>query len=54
MSRLLCLALLSLCSCTFTMTQVSTRGTATDVVDETSSPTADIKATANVTPGVGL
>jgi hypothetical protein len=35
-------------SCTFTMNQISTKGTATDVVDETSTPTA------NVSPSVTI
>jgi len=35
-------ALFALSSCTFTMNQISTKGTATDVLDETSTPTADV------------
>ena len=34
--------LIILSSCTFTMNQISTKGTASDVVDETSTPTANI------------
>lgn len=42
------LALFALSSCTFTMNQISTKGTASDVVDETSTPTA------NVSPSVTI
>jgi ABC-type Fe3+-citrate transport system substrate-binding protein len=34
--------------CTFTMNQISTRGTATDVVDETSTPTATVNPTVTI------
>lgn len=41
-----------LCSCTYSVILTDTHGTATDVVDETSTPTADIKPNINVTPSL--
>jgi len=37
-----------LSGCTYSIILTDTHGTATDVVDETSKPTADIDATANI------
>lgn len=36
------------CSCTISINMVSTKGTASDVIDETQSPTNDLKADVSV------
>ena len=43
---------LFLASCTYTISMVHTEGQASDVVDATSTPTADVDATANLTKGL--
>lgn len=40
--------ILSLCSCTYTITQVHTEGTASDVVDETDTVTPSTSVTVPV------
>lgn len=42
MTRLIALALILLSACTYTITLVHTEGTASDVVDDTSSAKADV------------
>lgn len=37
-----------LASCSYSINMVHTQGTASDVVDETQTPTADVDATANI------
>jgi hypothetical protein len=53
---LACLIMVAVTSCTQTMTMVHTSGTASDVVDETSSAEPNVSPTINVpvTPGAGL
>ena len=46
------LALTALSSCTYTITQVQTKGVATDVVDDTNTPTADVDASLSVPTSV--
>lgn len=42
MNKLLVLSLFVLSSCTYSITLVHTEGTATDVVDTSQTPTADV------------
>ena len=37
-----------LCACTFAVNQVHTEGVASDVVDETQTPSADVKLDATI------
>jgi hypothetical protein len=52
MKRLALLALVSLSSCTYTISMAHTEGTATDTIDDTSSPRADVTATATIPASV--
>jgi len=45
---MLFLAMLALSGCTYSITMVHTEGTATDVVDETSSPTSSVTPNVNI------
>ena len=48
MKKLIWLIPLFLASCTYTITQVHTEGTASDVVDEAATPTANISPTVTI------
>ena len=45
MRKLALIALLALTSCTYTISMVHTEGTASDVIDDTSTPTANVSPT---------
>jgi uncharacterized protein YceK len=45
---MLFLAIFALSGCTYSITMVHTEGTATDVVDETSSPTSSVTPNVNI------
>jgi hypothetical protein len=46
------LALIALTSCTYTISMAHTEGTASDTIDDTSTPTADVDATATIPASV--
>jgi len=48
MKRLAIIALFALSSCTYTISQVHTEGQASDVIDETSTPTANVSPTVTI------
>jgi len=48
MKRILLLSLACLSSCTYTISMAHTEGTATDTIDDTSSPKADVTAAATI------
>lgn len=53
MKKLAILALVALSSCTYTISMAHTEGEANDVVDATSTPTADVSPTINI-PAKGI
>jgi hypothetical protein len=52
MKRLAIIALVVLSSCTYTISMVHTEGQASDVIDETSTPTANVSPTVTIPASV--
>lgn len=53
MKRILTLAmLLCMTACTYNITMAHTEGTASDLIDDSDTPTANVTANVPITPGI--